>query len=180
MKIMKTTKQIVLTYGNRFIVAFGYSPSDKQQAETDMLKYLEGHVNNNTEFECYDFADIFWTEYTDKGKENFYAELIKYKPIDDEIKFEIVMGRTIEDYTNGHELYDYQVANAYYYALYNFDSSDFRDITNVTDDIEDFMENAEFGDKALIGGVLYFKVRNHVDNEPYVIYFTDDNELEIL
>ena len=177
---MKTRKQILVTYLNEFIVAFGYSPADKQQAEADMRNYLKEHLNNKTESECYDFEDIYWTDQTDKGKENFYAKLIKYKPIDNETMFELVMNRTIEDYKNGHELYDYQVANAYYNALYSFDSSDFRDITDVTDDIEDFMENAEFGQKAWIDGVLYFKVRNHVDNEPYVIYFTDDNELEIL
>ena len=114
---MKTRKQILVTYLNEVIVAFGYSPADKQQAEADMRKYLKKHLNNKTESECYDFEDICWTDQTDKGKENFYAKLIKYKPINDETMFELVMNRTIEDYKNGHELYDYQVAYTFYKAL---------------------------------------------------------------
>ena len=61
---------------------------------------------------------------------------------------------------------------------YGFDTNDYIEVDCT--DIEDFLENAEFGQKAEIEGKTYYKVRNHVDGEPYAVYFNDNEEMEVI
>lgn len=58
-----------------------------------------------------------------------------------------------------------------------FDTSAFRKVES--SDIEDFMENAEFGTKSVIDDTTYFKVKNNCDNQAYTLYINDNFELTI-
>lgn len=60
----------------------------------------------------------------------------------------------------------------------NFDTSEFREVES--SNIEDFVENAEFGTKSYIDDNYYYKVRNQVNYEPYTIYFDENDGMKIL
>lgn len=72
-----------------------------------------------------------------------------------------------ESYTSFPGLLSFTQEEREYYA------SDFRDITFATDGLEDFGVNAEFGQKATIDGITYYKVRCQKTGEAYSVYYED-------
>ena len=97
----------------------------------------------------------------------------------DELSFEILFGMEKEEYKEMYRLSDKEVEQAYNEREYGFNTNDFKSFDEEYKNVEEFMERSEFGEKACIDGITYYKVRNQVDDEPYTIYF-EDGKMEIL
>lgn len=163
-------KKIETDLDNMTVHAYGYDENDNAEVEVDMQNQVDKDTENDDcayEVMGADYAEGVW-----------YAKLVEHSKCDETL-FEIVMGMSKEDYKQQEELHDFDVEDAFNDAERNFNTREFRDVSDCTAGIEDFEENAEFGQKAYIDGVTYYKVRNVVDEEPYTIYFEDEH-LEIL
>lgn len=168
----RVDKKIETDLDNMTVHAYGYDENDNAEVEVDMQNQVDKDMEDD---DCaYEVmgADFFEEESV------WSAKLLEFEKCDETL-FEIVMGMSKEDYKQQEELHDFEVEVAFNDAERNFNSRDFRDVSDCTAGIEDFEENAEFGQKAYIDGVTYYKVRNSVDEEPYTIYFEDEH-LEIL
>ena len=166
----RVDKKIETDLDNMTVHAYGYDENDNAEVEVDMQNKVDKDTENDDcayEVMGADYAEGVW-----------YAKLVEHSKCDETL-FEIVMGMSKEDYKQQEELHDFEVEDAFNEAERNFNTREFRDVSDCTADIEDFQENAEFGQKAYIDGVTYYKVRNSVDEEPYTIYFEDEH-LEIL
>lgn len=172
MKVIEIDKRIETDDVNMIVHAYGYDEDDRAEVEIEMQKQVD---KDTTDDDCaYEVmgADFFEEESV------WSAKLLEFEKCDETL-FEIVMGMSKEDYKQQEELHDFEVEEAFNEAEHNFDTYEFRDVSDCITGIEDFEENAEFGQKAYIDGVTYYKMRNRVDGEPYTIYFEDEH-LEIL
>jgi hypothetical protein len=163
-------KKIETDLDNMKVHAYGYDENDNAEVKVDMQNQVDKDMEDDDctyEVMGADYAEGVW-----------YAKLIEHSKCDETL-FEIVMGMSKEDYKQQEELHDFEVEDAFNEAERNFNTREFMDVSDCTAGIEDFEENAEFGQKAYIDGVTYYKVRNSVDEEPYTIYFEDEH-LEIL
>ncbi len=95
----------------------------------------------------------------------------------DETLFEILFQMPKDEYKEMYRMSDAEIERKYKEAEYQFSDREFKDVTDSTSDIEDFEENAEFGEKAYFDGVTYYKVRNAVEDMAYVIYFDENGNL---
>lgn len=63
-------------------------------------------------------------------------------------------------------------------AVDSFNTNAFRRVKSHS--LDDFLENAEGGEKSTIKGTTYYKVRNPTNFEYYTIYFTSDDDVRFV
>lgn len=100
---------------------------------------------------------------------NGNVEIYAYEDDEDKVK------ETYEDYCTqiAEGISEYEGLRCFETQDRGYDETQFRDITGVTDDIEDFEENAEFGQKALIDGTVFYKVYDEKSKNAYTVYYLE-------
>lgn len=166
----KIEKKIETDLDNMTVHAYGYDENDNAEVEIEMQKQVDKDTEDDDcayEVMGADFVDGVWR-----------AKLIEHDKCDETL-FHILMGMDKDDFKKQEELFDFEVEVAFEKKVRGFDARAFRDVSFCTTDILDFLETAEIGQSAYIDGVTYYKVRDCVTDEPYAVYF-DDDDMRIL
>lgn len=122
------------------------------------------------------YADVL-ADYVDYSIDNTVYEILHGISVSECIK-KIILDTYYQDLPCSEDDINEILEDSVHQMTQEFDTSEFRNVES--SNIEDFMENAEFGSKSYIDDTTYYKVRNNVDNEPYTIYFDENGEMKIL